>query len=787
MGEYARRLLPALAAALALGPPALASAQPLWPGTVVDVSAAGEVMLPKVGVDGEGRAIAVWHEYFAPGQGRIMSARRTSSGWSPPRIVASPGTPSAPELTVDPQGYATVAWAVYSPPTSPLQVSRYSPVTDTWNLPVTLATVGYAPRVAADAEGNVLAVWIGPSGLEASRYTAATGAWGPPVAAGPPGGVPSLAVNAAGDAVVLWSAEGELVLRCFVASENAWFNIPPLPSRSTFGTAAAIDPAGNVVAVWTPYSGNPLDVSVMGAWFDRAARQWRGPIVVAPSTSVVGFSPIVVVDAAGDATAVWGAATPTGAQLQAARYTPATDVVSAPVTLGSGGYPAMAVDGAGNVFVAWPGSVNNVPAVESTRFDVLTGTWAPAVPLSDPAVSANEVHVASDPFGNATVVWTARNAAVATIQGTAWLERLGPPAIIAVTASAHTLAVEFTPPSLPDPAYGPANYEYSVDDGATWAVREPASTTSPLTIAGLTDYARYPIRIRAVNALGAGVASAPVVAIPGVGCTAPCALLATDVRGNQVTLEWQPPEVGAVPTGYVIEGGLNPGEVVASVPTGGAAPRFTFDAPTGAFFVRVHALSGSMRSGPSPEIRIVVNVPVRPSTPANLRALVDGATVTLSWTNTFDGGAPTSLWLGISGARNLGLQMPLSESVTYTNVPSGTYWLNLSAANARGVSPASNVVTLTVPSPCAGVPDAPVNFQAWTAGNTIHVSWWIPPTGPVATSYVVSVGGAYVGRFTTTGRTLSGAAGPGTYTLGVAAANACGVGPPASTQTVVIP
>ena len=99
------------AVVLVMGTPTLGSAQALWPGTVVDVSAAGEVMLPKVGVDGEGRAIAVWHEYFAPGQGRIMSARRTSSGWSPPRIVASPGTPSPPELTIDPHGYATVAWA----------------------------------------------------------------------------------------------------------------------------------------------------------------------------------------------------------------------------------------------------------------------------------------------------------------------------------------------------------------------------------------------------------------------------------------------------------------------------------------------------------------------------------------------------------------------------------------------------------------------------------------------------------------------------------------------------
>ena len=47
--------------------------------------------------------------------------------------------------------------------------------------------------------------------------------------------------------------------------------------------------------------------------------------------------------------------------------------------------------------------------------------------------------------------------------------------------------------------------------------------------------------------------------------------------------------------------------------------------------------------------------------------------------------------------------------------------------------------------------------------------------------------GAYVGSFTTTSRILSGAAVPGTYTLSVAAANACGTGVASATQTVIVP
>ena len=54
-------------------------------------------------------------------------------------------------------------------------------------------------------------------------------------------------------------------------------------------------------------------------------------------------------------------------------------------------------------------------------------------------------------------------------------------------------------------------------------------------------------------------------------------------------------DVGPSPSGglagYVLEGGVDPRSVLASIPTGSSAPAFTFDAPTGAFFVRMHAMA----------------------------------------------------------------------------------------------------------------------------------------------------------------------------------------------------
>ena len=72
----------------------------------------------------------------------------------------------------------------------------------------------------------------------------------------------------------------------------------------------------------------------------------------------------------------------------------------------------------------------------------------------------------------------------------------------------------------------------------------------------------------------------------------PTFLRVASIAGNTVTLAWSAPTTFA-PTGYVLEGGVVPHEVLASIPTGSASPTFTFTAPTGAFYVRIHALNGA--------------------------------------------------------------------------------------------------------------------------------------------------------------------------------------------------
>lgn len=58
------------------------------------------------------------------------------------------------------------------------------------------------------------------------------------------------------------------------------------------------------------------------------------------------------------------------------------------------------------------------------------------------------------------------------------------------------------------------NYEYSIDGGAAWVAFDPALTSSPVVIPGLVNGVTYEVMLRAVNELGTGTPSEPVLVTP---------------------------------------------------------------------------------------------------------------------------------------------------------------------------------------------------------------------------------------------------------------------------------
>jgi hypothetical protein len=267
---------------------------------------------------------------------------------------------------------------------------------------------------------------------------------------------------------------------------------------------------------------------------------------------------------------------------------------------------------------------------------------------------------------------------------------------------------------------------------------------------------------------------------------APTAFAVSSIVGNTVTFTWLAPTSSITPTGYVIEGGITPGQVLGTIATGSTAITFSALVPTGAFYIRAHSLTGTQKSLASNEIHVFVNMPSPPSPPSGLLGATNDSQLVLAWKNTFAGGVSSGLILDVTGAISLSMPLPLATSFTFDGVPAGTYNLALRATNASGTSSPSNMVTLTFPSACA-LPELPADVVVSRSGNTVTLLWAPPTSGPAPTAYSVSVRGSLFGDFTLQGLGASGTLGSGTYSFALAAITPCGRSASTPVQTVMIP
>lgn len=90
-----------------------------------------------------------------------------------------------------------------------------------------------------------------------------------------------------------------------------------------------------------------------------------------------------------------------------------------------------------------------------------------------------------------------------------------PPTSLIATAKASSAEISFTNP-ISDGGAAITNYQYSINNGSSWASFSPADTSTPVTIPGLTDGVTSSILLRAVNGYGSGPASLALSVIPGL-------------------------------------------------------------------------------------------------------------------------------------------------------------------------------------------------------------------------------------------------------------------------------
>lgn len=251
----------------------------------------------------------------------------------------------------------------------------------------------------------------------------------------------------------------------------------------------------------------------------------------------------------------------------------------------------------------------------------------------------------------------------------------------------------------PGPGELPTSYQlqYSTEDFPTTRAVD-VGATQQLTAQAPQGF--YHLRVRGVNGIGLGELSNEIV-LPVGYYSAPGSPtnLAARVDGSTVHFTWTPPSVG-IAQDYVLSARLSPSGPVIAALTLGPTPAYSVpNVPPGTYYVTLQARDSGLASSPTPVVSFTVVPPTLPGAPVLNPPVVTGSTVTLSWTPGA-GGSPAGFTLVASttdGGAPI-VTVPLSgTTASFASVPSGTYYLRLTATNAAGTSAPSATVTLVVP------------------------------------------------------------------------------------------
>ena len=366
------------------------------------------------------------------------------------------------------------------------------------------------------------------------------------------------------------------------------------------------------------------------------------------------------------------------------------------------------------------------------------------------------------------------------------------------------LTISFTDPTFTGGG-DIVNYQYSLStDGTTFSAFtavNPADTTSPFTIGGLTNGQQYYVKIRAVNAISAGLESAVLSTntTPFTISEAPTITSVTSPSSGSVTVAYNAPAFngGRSITDYVVEYSSNSGSSWTAFSDGtSTATSITVTGLTNgtSYIFRVYAVTvagnGTVSANSSAIIPFTVpNVPTSFTTTAGSSSLIlafttpafNGGSQITGYEYSTDGG---STYVLVSG--NLSTSTAVTRTVA-SLTPGTTFQTRVRVVNARGAGTAAS----SSGTPYT-VPNVPTSFTTTAGSSQLTLAFTTPASngGSQITGYEYSTNGGttYVlvsGNLSTSTavtRTVTGLAAGTTFQTRVRVVNAAGAGAAASSS-----
>lgn len=347
----------------------------------------------------------------------------TAKAWGIAALIETDNVGSAyvPQISMDGSGTALVVWQQHDGTRYNLWSNRYTAGTG-WGSSALIESdnAGDAtdPKIAVNASGNALAVWVQHDGVRrnivANRYTAGAG-WG---AAGlietdNAGGAtdPQIAIDANGNGLAVWTQDDgmhvNIVANRYMAG-SGW-GTAALIEIDNAGDAAdpqiAIGANGNALAVWAQSDGTHANI-----WANRytVGIGWGTAELIETGYAGDAYNPRIALDPSGNGQAVWS-------QFDGARMNIVTNHYAAAVGWGMGttiggagnaGTPEIAFDTNGNALAVWVESDGTHYNVWSSRCPAGSSWGTAALIETDNAGDAGSPKIAFDAVGNASAVWS---------------------------------------------------------------------------------------------------------------------------------------------------------------------------------------------------------------------------------------------------------------------------------------------------------------------------------------------------------------------------------------------
>jgi hypothetical protein len=261
-----------------------------WSGAV-QVSTRGDSH--KIAMDSSGKATIVWHENIGSTSVRQIRAAVSFRDLALPLVFFQPlsdgsrGSASFPYVATDANGVVTAVWSQSERTDGAgkrgLWTSRYVGGDSSWSGAIVIDTSVTAgsirdPRVIADKDGNVTALWspANEGGLWANRYSPTTG----------------------------WSTATQITAR---------------PSLRAGDAQLGISASGKITAVWTQGDTGARDISVWSNQFSPTTG-WGTSVLLENEVNNFTDLPRISINAAGKATVVWQQSTGTSTNIWSARF-----------------------------------------------------------------------------------------------------------------------------------------------------------------------------------------------------------------------------------------------------------------------------------------------------------------------------------------------------------------------------------------------------------------------------------------------------------------------------------